>query len=110
MAFKKTQSPTFTTTVTVNVPNENGGFSPSTFVGKFKRHSTSELQALRDANLTNEEVVRRVLVGWKMDDEDTGEDVPYTPENRDAVLQVSPTPYATAQAFWESANGARSKN
>lgn len=108
MAFKRAQKPTFTTLVTVNIPNARGGFDKSTFMAHFSRPSTTELQELR--GLGNEEVVRKQLVGWEMKDEDTKEDVPFNEFELEAALQISPTPYATAQAFWEAVNGARSKN
>ncbi|UUZ68078.1 phage tail assembly chaperone [Polaromonas sp. P2-4] len=110
MAFKRTQNPTFTTPVTVNVPNEKGGFDKSTFVARFKRTTTDETAALREMGLSNKEVVRRQLTGWELKDADTQEDVPFTQENLEALLQIEPTPLATALAFWEAVNGARSKN
>lgn len=110
MAFKRTLSPTFSTTVTVNVPNDKGGFDKSTFVGVFNRYSADELQALRDQNLNNRDLVRKVLVGWDMTDDATKAAVPFTPDELEACLQIEPTPLATALAFWETVNGARTKN
>jgi len=110
MAFKLTQNPTFTTPVTVNIANDKGGFDKSTFVGKFKRLSTKQVEELRQQGLSDEEVVRKVLVGWEMTDEATNEEVPFTPETLEAVLQIQPTPYATARAFFEAISGARAKN
>lgn len=110
MAFKRTQKPTFTAPVTVSIPNDKGGFDKSTFVGKFKRLSTDELKVLRESSLSNEDVVRRTLVDWELKDEETGEAVPFNEAELEALLQISPTPYATAQAFWECVTGARSKN
>lgn len=110
MAFKRTQNPTFTTPVTVNVPNDKGGFDKNTFVAKFRRLSMDELQGLRECAATNEDVVRQVLVDWELRDQETNEAVPFTQDNLAALLQISPTPFATAQAFWEAVTGARSKN
>lgn len=110
MAFKRTQSPTYTTPVTVNVPNDKGGFDKSTFIARFKRSTSDETQALREMGLSNQELVRRQLVGWELKDAETQEDVPFTHDNLEAILQIEPTPLATALAFWETANGARSKN
>lgn len=110
MAFKRTQEPTFSTPVTVNIPNKKGGFDKSTFMGHFKRLSDDELKALRELNLSNADVVRSMLVDWELQDEDTKEFVLFGKLELDALLQISPTPYATAQAFWEASNGARSKN
>lgn len=110
MAFKRTQKPKFTTTVTVNVPNDKGGFDKNTFTAEFRRVTTAELAEMRASSLTNEEVVRRVLVGWDMKDEDTGEAVPFSDLEMEATLLIAPSPLAIAVAFWESVNGARSKN
>lgn len=110
MAFKRTQKPTFTTKVTVNIPNANGGFDKSTFVAEFKRLTADELVALRELGLSNEDVLRKVMVGWQMTDEDTGEEVPFNKAELEAALQILPTPHCTALAFWETVNGARSKN
>ncbi len=110
MAFKTAQKPTFSAKVEVNIPNDKGGFDKSTFIAKFKRLPTTELQELREKTMLNVDFVRQVLVGWEMKDEDTKEDVPFSAEALDAVLEIAPTPHATVLAFWESVNGARTKN
>lgn len=108
MAFKRTPSPTFAAPVVVNVPNDQGGFDKSTFTARFKRPTTEERKALAD--LEHVEVCRRQLVGWDMKDEDTKEDVPFNAAELEAALLISPTPLATAQAFWNALNGAHAKN
>jgi hypothetical protein len=110
MAFKRTQNPTFTAKVAVNIPNDKGGFDKSTYLGIFKRVSADEVTTLRESGLSNEDLVRKVLVGWEMKDEDTGEDVPFNKAELEAALQILPFPLSTALAFFESVNGARSKN
>ncbi len=108
MAFKRAVTATFKAAVTVMVPNDAGGHDKNTFMATFKRATTQEMAELRP--LTNEDVVRRQLVGWDLVDADTQEQVPFTPENLEALLQIAPTPLATAMAFWETGNGARAKN
>jgi hypothetical protein len=110
MAFKRTQNPKFSTLVTVNIPNDKGGFDKNTFVAFFKRPTTTEIDELRSQQITNEALVRRQLIGWDMRDDETGEPVPFNELELEAVLSIAPTPLATAIAFWESVNGARSKN
>lgn len=110
MAFKRTQTPTFTSPVKVNIPNEKGGFDQSTFIARFKRPSQDEAQELRELGLSPEDLSRRQLVGWEMKDAETNEDVPFSKSELEAVLQILPTPLAMAVAFWETVNGARSKN
>lgn len=110
MAFKRTLSPTYTTPVTVNVPNDKGGFDKSTFIARFKRTTNDETQMLRDMALPLKDLVRQQLVGWELKDSETQEDVPFTADNLEAILQIDPTALATATAFWETVSGARSKN
>lgn len=108
MAFKLQQKETFSTPVVVNIPNDKGGFDKSTYVAKWKRPKLDEMDALR--RLDNVELCRTQMVGWELRDADTNEDVPFTKDNLEAALQVLPTPLASATAFWETVNGARSKN
>lgn len=108
MAFKRAVLATFSALVTVNVPNDKGGFDKNTFTAKFKRPNADERQAL--ASLDNAAIVRDRLVGWDLRDADTGEVVPFTQDEVDALLQIEPTPMATAEAFWVTLNGAKVKN
>lgn len=110
MSFKMTAKPTFSTPVKVNVPNDQGNFDKNTFTAKFKRPSQDEAQELRELNLTPEDLARRMMVDWDLTDGDTNERVPFSRENLEAALQILPTPLALAVAFWESVNGARTKN
>lgn len=108
MAFKRSLSPTFSAPVVVNIPNDKGGFDRSTFDAYFKRPTADERTAL--AKLTHEQLVRSQLTGWKMVDDETKQEVPFSPAELDAALLILPTPLATAQAFWDALNGAHTKN
>jgi len=108
MAFKRAQKPTFAAHVTVNIPNDKGGFDKNTFTAIFKRPTAEERLEL--VQLSNEELLRRQMVDWDLKDTDTNEAVPFSSMELEAAMQILPTPYATAQAFWECVNGARSKN
>ncbi len=108
MAFKRTTSPTFRADVNVPVANEAGGYDQNSFTAIFAHATSSELEELRQ--LTNQELLKRKLVGWQMTDADTGQEVPYSADALAAVLQIPPTPMYMAAAFWEQINGARAKN
>ncbi len=123
MAFKRTTDKTFMADVKVPVANAAGGFDINTFKAVFAHATSEELEELR--KLTNDELIRGrnthlpldhpdrkagKLVGWELIDEETKEQVPFTPENLQALLQIPPTPMQTCVAFWESVNGARAKN
>lgn len=109
MAFKRTTSKTFRADVKVPVANEKGGYDENTFVAIFAHAPSKELEE-ELISLTNRELIKRKLVGWEMKDAETNEDVPFTPENLAAALEIPPTPKMIAVAFWEQVNGARAKN
>lgn len=108
MAFKRTTTRTFRADVKVPVANDTGGYDDNTFVAIFGHASTTELEQLRKVD--NQELIKRKLVGWELKDADTNEDVPFTPENLAALLEIPPTPMRISIAFWEQVNGARAKN
>ena len=108
MAFKRTPSETFTTLVTVNVPNEKGGFDKNTFNGKFKRPTHDERKAL--AELSTDDLVRDRLIDWDLRDEDTKELVPFSADELEVILKIEPSPLAICEAFWTAVNGAKAKN
>ncbi len=108
MGFKRTTSKTFHADVEVNVANDKGGYDKNTFVAIFDHATVPELDELRPQG--NMAVINKKLRGWIMVDEDTKENVPFTPENLAAALLIPPTPMAIAFAFWETVNGARAKN
>lgn len=108
MAFKISLKPTFVSRVTVESPNQKGGFDTSTFNAEFKRVTMDELDELRA--LGQREVMRRVLVGWTDFLADDNEPVPY---NDDTLLVLVNTPEALAglgKAFWSSVIKASEKN
>lgn len=108
MAFKRAVSETFTAKVKVNIPNEKGGFDPSTFTATFRRMTTDQLNDLR--GLADADVVRRTLVDWDLVDADTNEKVPFSAAEMEALLQIKPTDYATAKVFWDTVQGVGAKN
>lgn len=108
MAFKRTTTRTFSAIVKVPVAREDGGYDMNTFKAVFEHATSDELEALRE--LGNSELVRRKLKGWELTDADTKEDVPFTPENLEAILLIPPSPMKICVAFWEQVNGARAKN
>ncbi len=123
MAFKRTTTKTFRADVKVPVANDKGGYDINTFTAIFGHCTSKEQEKLRE--LTNDELIRGrnthlpldhpdrregKLVGWELTDAETGEEVPFTPENLEAILQIPPSPMKIAVAFWEQVNGARAKN
>lgn len=108
MAFKRTTDKTFMADVTVPVANAAGGFDQNTFKAVFEYAGSEELEVLR--RVTNRVLIARKLKGWELEDAETGEKVPFTPENLQALLEIPPTPMQICMAFWETVNGSRAKN
>lgn len=108
MGFRRSQTPEFMTEVTVNVPNARGVTEKQTYSAIFHRATTDQLATLR--NQDDIDVCRKQLKGWEMEDPDTRQPVPFTPEELEACLQVSQFPRATALAFFEASRGARLGN
>lgn len=108
MAFKFTQTPTFPAEVKVPVPKESGGYEQNTFTAIFHRPKESERAELM--KMDDIPFIHRMLKDWKMVDDETKQEVPFTPETLAAALEIAPTPRMTCIAFWETWNGARAKN
>lgn len=100
---------TFTQKVTVLTPNNSNGHTKDTFTAKFSQPSKDDLKALRGQE--PEEVFGEVLVGWGEDLQDeANEPVPFTPENKAAMLTIPPVLAALAEAFWQNVVKANTKN
>ncbi|KQM68774.1 hypothetical protein [Xylophilus sp. Leaf220] len=107
MAFNLTPTETFKETVTVNVKQANGAWKQDSYIAEFKRATEEERKGL--ASLSDVDLVRDRLVGWSMKDEQKN-DVPFTPENLDALCSFTAAVRETAVTFWQANLGAKQKN
>lgn len=112
--FKIVQSPTYTWPVTFNIPVDGGRAEKQTFDGMFKRISQSRIEELRlqieRGEITDSNLAREVLVGWKGVLDDSGEEMPFSEGARDMLLDVPLVASAVVVSFLESLSGARRKN
>ncbi|MDF3024803.1 MAG: hypothetical protein K0R10_2164 [Alphaproteobacteria bacterium] len=108
MAFKLTQKPTFVSRVTVETPNQKGGFDRSAFNVEFRRAGMDEIEELK--KLPGKEVMEKVLVGWSELLDDDNQPVDFNDDNLRALLNIPPALLAMSAAFWESLFKAREKN
>ena len=109
MAFKKSAKPTFTSRVTVNMPNDKGGHDKSQFDAVFKYIGNSaELEELR--NLPAREVMERVLLGWKEFVDEQGAPVDFNEAEVQALLSIPQALYGLMEAFWSNVVKASIKN
>lgn len=104
-------SDTYAWPVTVNVP----GVGAQTFTGEFARLPQSEIDTLRAqvaaGEIDDKAAVARVFVGWgdNVVDE-AGQKLAFNVENRDRLLDISPTRVSVYRAWLESLSGLREKN
>lgn len=108
MAFRIAQKPTFITRVTVETPNQKGGFDTSFFNAEFKRIGMDEVEELQKKK--QGEVLMQVLVSWTDLLDDKNEPVPFNDDNVLVLLNIPQALIALKEAFWGSLYKAREKN
>lgn len=108
MAFKLNQSGKFTRPVTIEIAGDNGKWEKSTVNATFAQPSTEELDELKD--LKPREVLERKLLGVTDLVDDDGNAVPFTPENKAALLSIPAAVAALSRTFWENIVRTPTKN
>jgi hypothetical protein len=109
MAFKIALTPTYKTKIVVELPNEHGKIDKSDFMAEFKRTDVEKLEELRKTP-NQKEVMEEVLVGWSGLLDESNQDVPFNPVNRDMLFRIPQALAATVDGFWGSIFKAREKN
>lgn len=105
--FKLTQNETFKATVKVNVAMPSGGWREESFVAIYKRtfeDRREELMALK-----NTELLREVMTGWEMVDENRTP-VEFSEQNFEAFLNLTGAVREAALTYWKHNVGAKEKN
>jgi hypothetical protein len=107
-------SPTYFWPVKVEVPVSGGKYERHTFDAEFRRLSQSRMLEIggliEKSQITDVELAREVLAGWKGVQDDGGSEVPYSEGARDSLLDIPLVAAAVVMAFFESASGAKRKN
>ena len=98
---------TFKAKVTVNVATQSGGWREESFTGIFKR--THEEDRERLLQLKNTELLREVMLGWEMVDEQRTP-VDFSPETFESFLRLTGAVRETATTYWQHNVGAKAKN
>lgn len=111
--FVISQTPTYKWSVSIETPVSPGKREVETFDAEFKRLPQSEIEALVDQlgdTITNRELARTVVVGWGgIVDKDKNE-VSYSEEMRDRLLDIPAVANCVVKAWLESLAGAKTKN
>lgn len=111
--FKLNLSKTYFWPVSLKVPTDGGQFIPLAFEAEFNRLTQSQinamLQKISDGTMTDAELVKEVMVGWK-DVQDGDAEVAFSASVRDQILDIPGMPMAIALALTESVSGNQRKN
>lgn len=110
MGIRIVPSATYRAKVEYYLKDEAGKDEKQELTCEFKRLTAEQVSDLSKSGKNDSEMVRDVLVGWSAKDLVTGEDVPYTPELRDALLTVPAVAGTIILRFFETVGGARQKN
>ncbi len=112
--FVLKQSTSYVWPVEVKFPVDGGKYQKQTFDGEFQRVSQSEIAEIRrkiqEQEITDPDLARQVLIGWKGVHDDKGDDVPFSTTSRDILMDMPLVAGAVVQAFFDSLEGARRKN
>lgn len=112
--FKIAVNPTYTASVKVDIPSDDGKTIQRMFKAKFKRLPQSELDALTDRlkekEMDDDAVVRAVMVGWEGVADQDGNALEFNEENLAALLEVFPTRPSIVRTFFATINGSKTKN
>ncbi|WOI43786.1 hypothetical protein [Acidovorax sp. BLS4] len=105
--FILTPTETFKATVKVNVATPSGAWREESFVGVFKRSDEEQREELLE--LKNTELLKRVMVGWEMVDEER-KPVEFNDQNFGAFLRLIGACREAAKVYWQHNSGAKQKN
>ena len=109
MGIRLSSSDTFTTPVKYTLKTEAGKDEPQEFRGTFKRYDQEQVKELLSSGKSDVDMVREVLVGWKAQDLETHEDIPYTEQIRDVLLKQPGVGGAIMLRYCETVGAARPK-
>lgn len=97
--------------VSHDVPVSGGKFEKQTFDAEFKRMSQSRFKELMDGEKSSDnEFCREVITGWKGIKDDKGEEVPFSQEALEDLLEVPQLAKNIVFAYMDSISGSKVKN
>lgn len=112
--FRIDSSSSYAWPVAVSHLTEDGKTKNADFTARFKRLPQSQVDDLREraiaGTIPDRELAETVLVGWEGVQDETGNALPYSEENRAALLDVVPVRPSVIKAWFDSISGAPRKN
>ncbi len=111
MGVRITTSKTFKTPINFTVLDPNGKPENWSFTGEFKRLPQEELATIIENPATSDvEKLQEVMVGWKMNIIDTGEDFPWSEENFAEFCKIPKVAGITFLQYAEKVGASKAKN
>lgn len=108
--FSIAQSPTYTWPVEGTLPGGVEVLFEAEFARLAQDDTDDLLKRISTGELTNAQVIVRVLVGWSKVADEAGEPIPYGPSALSRLLAVYGVPEAIVTSWMRSLRGARLKN
>lgn len=109
--FVLSKSATYSWPVKFDIPSSGGKFEKVYFDAIFKRLQQSEIKkALDSESLTDADFAKRILVGWKGIQDESGEEIPFSESALDDLCEFAGAAKAITVAYIESITGAKAKN
>lgn len=106
--FTLSKSNTYSWPVVVEFPVSGGKFHKETFDAEFLRLSQTEIAQIGET-VNDKDAIKRVMVGWK-GVTDNGEDLPFSEEALDRMLDIPLVSMAILAAYRDSVLGIKAKN
>lgn len=94
--------------VEVSVPVDGGKFAKQTFTAVFRKMSRSAFNELIDEG--DDALVEQLIEGWEGIQDEQGDDLLYSPENKKLLFDDPYVLRAVIQAYTDSITGAPEKN
>jgi hypothetical protein len=114
MGFTLKQTNSYSWPVSVEIPVDNGRHERSTFDAEFKRIPQTRIkefgEELDAGTISESDICREVLIGWKGITDDDGKEVKFTQSNFEQLVDVPMVAMAVATSFFNSLAGVKRKN
>jgi hypothetical protein len=110
----RSQSPTYRWPVVVEFPVDGGKFDRETFDAEFKRLPQDRLREIGEqiegGSISDLQLLDQVLVGWAGIFDESGDEVPFSEDARQRILNVALVASAVVAAWLDSLAKGKRKN
>lgn len=110
MSYRIVQRQDYRYPVTVSVVGDNGATLTHTFDAVFKRFDQQQIDEIRSSGLTDEELSRKVLVGWHGVQDESGVELTFNEENLTRLLADNGLRWSIAKAWFSAIEKELQKN